>query len=159
MYILQDFDNISALKLVYSFIVGNTYRAILLYRISSWLFYHKFKLFSIIFWSLNIALHACDISPGSKIGKGFSMDHTVGIVIGSGVNAGNNLRVFQNVTCGTRNGVEYPKIGNNVTLFSGCFVGGGITIGDNVKVGANAVVLNNIPPNSTAVGVPAKISF
>ena len=57
-------------------------------------------------------------------------------------NAGNNLRVFQNVTCGTRNGVEYPKIGNNVTLFSGCFVGGGITIGDNVKVGANAVVLN-----------------
>lgn len=156
MYIFQDFNNISFIRLLYSFIVGNTYRAVLLYRISSWFFNHKLKIFATIFWSLNVALHACDIHPEARIGKGFCIDHTVGIVIGRGVIAGNNLRVFQNTTCGTRSGLEYPVIGNNVTLFAGCFVGGNITICDNVKIGANAVVLNSIPPNSTAVGVPAK---
>lgn len=102
-------------------------------------------------------LHGCDISPKAIIGRGFNMNHTVGIVIGGGVVAGENLRLFQNVTIGTRNEWTYPIIGNDVTIFSGAACLGGIKIGDHCIIGANSVVIDNCKSGSTIVGVPGKV--
>lgn len=158
MYLFQDLKGIGLLKIIWGvFIVGNTHRALFLYRLSSWCYQHKLKPFATLFWSWNIALHSCDIAPSAKIGPGITMNHSVGIVIGSGVVIGKNLNIFQNVTIGTRGSLEYPTIGDNVNLYSGCALLGPIRVGDNVSIGANAVVLKNIPSNNTAVGVPAKV--
>lgn len=157
MYLFQDFTGFSWLKIIWGLFIGNTHRAIFLYRLSSWCHNHKLKPLATMFWSWNVALHACDISPSAKIGQGITMNHSVGIVIGSGVVIGKNLNIFQNVTIGTRGDLIYPTIGNDVTLFSGCALIGDIRIGDNVSVGANAVVLIDVPLNKTAVGVPAVI--
>jgi len=110
----------------------------------------------------NVVLNGCEISFAAKIGSGFKMQHTVGIVIGHEVIAGSNLNIYQNVTIGKRkghylNGREYPIIGNNVTLYPGSVIIGPITIGDNVVIGANAVVINNVISNSIAIGIPAKV--
>ncbi|MFK9120745.1 serine O-acetyltransferase [Peribacillus frigoritolerans] len=96
-------------------------------------------------------LNSCDISPYSKIGSGLTIYHSVGIVVGN-VTIGKNLKLFQNVTIGS---VKDLTIGDNAELFSGCCVLA--NIGDNSKVGANAVVLKDVPLNSTAVGSPARI--
>lgn len=158
MYLFQDFKNESLLKVLWGiFIVGNTKQAIFIYRLSSWLYNHKLKFFAYLLKSLNIILNSCDISPSSQIGQGIKMEHSVGIVIGNGVKIGRNLRIFQNVTIGARNGDEYPHIGDNATLYTGCAVLGKIEIGDNVTVGANAVLFKNTPSDATAVGVPARI--
>ncbi|NLX64060.1 MAG: serine acetyltransferase [Clostridiaceae bacterium] len=105
-------------------------------------------------WSLNIALHSCDISPEAIIGKGFKIYHSVGIVIGN-VRIGENLKIFQNVTIGSAVNNREKMIGDNVCLFSGCCVLN--KIGDNVVVGANSVVLDEFPSNVTIAGIPAKI--
>ena len=157
MYILQDFKNIKTIKIFWSLIIGNAYRAVFLFRLSSWFLNHHMRVFSTMFWSLNIALHSCDITPSAKIGSGFSIAHSVGIVIGSGVVAGENFQIYQNVTIGSRDSCEYPILGDNVILYAGCAILGGIVIGDNAKVGANSVVINDVPDNSTAIGIPAKI--
>ncbi len=154
MYLFQDFKGEGLAKILWGiFIVGNTRRAIFLYRLSSWFYNHKLGPIASIIQSLNIALHACDISPQAKIGSGFKIIHSVGIVIGDVV-IGENFKVMQNVTVGSvkANG---RLIGDNVTLASGCCVLN--KIGDNVTVGANSVVLKEIPSNSTAVGAPARI--
>jgi len=107
--------------------------------------------------SLGITLNSCDISPGAKIGKDIYFCHTVGIVIGSNVVIGDNVTIYQNVTLGTKDGIslDYPIIENNVMLFAGCVIAGSVRIGENSIVGANSVVLKDIPPDSIAVGIPA----
>lgn len=158
MYLFQDFKNISIPKIIWGvFIVGNIHQAIFLYRLSSWLYKHKLSPLATIVWSLNIKKNSCDISPKATIGPGITMHHSVGIVIGPGVKIGKNLNIFQNTTLGTRGKGEYPQLGDNVELFSGCAVLGGVNVADNVKIGANSVVIHDIPPNSTAVGAPARI--
>ena len=97
------------------------------------------------------------ISRHVKIGKNFKIGHYLGLVIGSGVVIGNNCMVYQHVTLGQVNETEYPKIGDNVTIYAGAKVLGGVSIGDNCKIGANAVVIKDVPKNCTAVGVPARI--
>ncbi|HHB1907136.1 TPA: serine O-acetyltransferase [Bacillus cereus] len=157
MYLFQDFKGISVLKIIWGvFIIGNIHQAIFFYRLSSWLHQHNLKILSTFIWSLNIKLHSCDISPMAKIGPGITMHHSVGIVIGA-VTIGKNLNIFQNTTLGTRGKGEYPTLGDNVELFAGCAVLGGIQVGDNVKIGANSVVIHDVPSYSTAVGVPARI--
>lgn len=92
----------------------------------------------------------------TQIGEGLRFQHFTGIVINQRAVIGKHCLIFQNVTIGTsESGI--PKIGNNVILTSGCKVIGGVTIGDNVIIGANAVVTHNIPSNSIAVGIPAKV--
>lgn len=96
------------------------------------------------------------------IEKGTKFDHPTGIVLGYR-SFGNNCRVYQNVTTGGKYGFnsvypkDYPAIGNNVTLYAGCAVIGGITIGDNAVIGANAVVTKDVPANCIAYGNPAVI--
>ena len=101
-----------------------------------------------------------DIHPGAKIGKNFFIDHATGVVIGETAEIGDNVSIYQGVTLGgvsTEKKKRHPTIGNNVVIGAGATVLGPITIGDNVRVGAGSVVVKSVPPNSTVVGVPAKI--
>ena len=85
--------------------------------------------------------------------------HPLGIVIGKGVSIGNGCRIYQNVTIGLKNetDTQYPKIGNNVTIYANSIIIGDIVIGDNTIIGASTVVTKSIPPNSIVAGNPAKI--
>ena len=101
-----------------------------------------------------------EIHPGAKIGKMLFIDHGMGIVIGETATIGDNCTIYHNVTLGGTGkdkNKRHPDIGNNVIIGCGAKVLGPIKIGDNVKIGANAVVLKDVPENSTIVGVPGKI--
>ena len=101
-----------------------------------------------------------EIHPGAKIGKGLLIDHGMGVVIGETTEIGDNCTIYQGVTLGGTGkdkGKRHPTLGNNVLVGAGAKVLGPIKIGDNVKIAANAVVLQEVPPNSTAVGVPARV--
>ncbi len=101
-----------------------------------------------------------EIHPAATIGKGVFIDHGMGVVIGETAVVGDYCTIYQGVTLGGTGkdkGKRHPTIGNNVTIGSGAKILGPFTVGDNSKVAANAVVLNEIPPNSTCVGVPAHI--
>jgi len=105
-------------------------------------------------------LTGADIHPGAKIGKYFFIDHATGVVIGETAEIGDNVSIYQGVTLGgisTEKRKRHPTIGNNVVIGAGATILGPITIGDNVRVGAGSVVVKSVPPNSTVVGVPAKI--
>jgi len=105
-------------------------------------------------------LTGADIHPGAKIGKDFFIDHATGVVIGETSEIGDNVSIYQGVTLGgvsTEKTKRHPTIGNNVVVGAGATILGPITIGDNVRVGAGSVVVKSVPPNSTVVGVPAKI--
>lgn len=101
-----------------------------------------------------------EIHPGAKIGKGLFIDHGMGVVIGETAEVGDNVTIYHGATLGGTGkdkGKRHPTIGNNVIIGAGAKLLGPLYVGDNVKVGANAVVLKDIPANSTAVGIPAKI--
>lgn len=101
-----------------------------------------------------------DIHPGARIGKRFFIDHASGVVIGETAEIGDDVSIYQGVTLGgvsTSKGKRHPTLGNNVVVGTGASILGPINIGDNVKVGAGSVVVKDVPPNSTVVGIPAKI--
>ena len=101
-----------------------------------------------------------EIHPGATIGKGLMIDHGMGVVIGETAEIGDNCTIYQGVTLGGTGkdlGKRHPTLGNNVMIGAGAKVLGPMYIGDNSKVAANAVVLTEIPENSTAVGIPAKV--
>ncbi|MCX6651797.1 MAG: serine O-acetyltransferase [Methanomassiliicoccales archaeon] len=106
-------------------------------------------------------LTGADIHPGATIGKGFFIDHAVGVVIGETAIVGDNVSVFQGVTLGgvsaDKGRKRHPTIGNNVTIGAHAVILGDITVGDDVKIGAGSVVVKDVPPNSTVVGVPGKV--
>ncbi len=102
-----------------------------------------------------------EIHPGAKIGKGFFIDHGMGVVIGETAIIGDNVLLYQGVTLGgtgLEKGKRHPTIGNNVVIGTGAKILGNITVGDNSYIGANAVVIKDVPPNSTVVGVPGRIT-
>lgn len=101
-----------------------------------------------------------EIHPGAKIGRGLVIDHGMGVVIGETAEIGDNCTLYQGVTLGGTGkdcGKRHPTLGNNVMVGAGAKVLGPFKIGDNSKIAANAVVLEEIPENCTAVGMPAKI--
>ena len=101
-----------------------------------------------------------EIHPAAKIGKGLVIDHGMGVVIGETTEIGDDCTIYQGVTLGGTGkdtGKRHPTIGNNVLVGAGAKVLGPFTVGDNARIAANAVVLSAIPPNSTAVGVPARV--
>lgn len=105
-------------------------------------------------------LTGIEIHPGAKIGKGLVIDHGAGVVIGETTEIGDNCTIYQGATLGGTGkdvGKRHPTLGNNVMIGAGAKVLGPLYIGDNSKVAANAVVLREIPENSTAVGIPAKV--
>ncbi len=101
-----------------------------------------------------------EIHPGATIGKRLVIDHGMGIVIGETAELGDDVLIYQGVTLGGTGkdvGKRHPTIGNNVLIGAGAKVLGPFQVGDNSRIAANAVVLKEVPPNSTAVGVPARI--
>lgn len=134
--------------------------AIWWYRVGH--FFYKKKMFGTArlisqwgrFWT------GIEIHPGATIGKGLFIDHGMGVVIGETTEIGDNVTIYQGVTLGGTGkdtGKRHPTIGNNVMIGSGAKVLGPFKVGDNSKIAANAVVLNEVPENSTCVGVPARI--
>jgi serine O-acetyltransferase len=102
-----------------------------------------------------------EIHPGAKIGRELFIDHGMGVVIGETAVIGDNVLLYQGVTLGgtgIEKGKRHPTIGNNVVVGTGAKVLGNITVGDNSYIGANAVVIKDVPPNSTVVGVPGRIT-
>jgi len=102
-----------------------------------------------------------EIHPGAAIGKRFFIDHGMGVVIGETTIIGDNVLLYQGVTLGgtgKERGKRHPTIGNNVVVGAGAKVLGNITVGDSSYIGSNAVVIKDVPPNSTVVGVPGRIT-
>ena len=101
-----------------------------------------------------------EIHPGAVIGKGFFIDHGNGVIIGETAIIGDNVTLYQGVTLGgtgKEHGKRHPTVGNNVMISAGAKVLGSFKIGDNSKIGAGSVVLEEVPPNSTVVGVPGRV--
>ena len=101
-----------------------------------------------------------EIHPGAEIGEGFFIDHGNGVIIGETTIIGNNVTLYQGVTLGgtgKEHGKRHPTIGDNVMISAGAKVLGSFTIGENSKIGAGSVVLEEVPPNSTVVGVPGRV--
>lgn len=101
-----------------------------------------------------------EIHPGAKIGKGLFIDHGHGVVIGETTVIGDNVTIYQGVTLGgtgKERGKRHPTIQDNVMISAGAKVLGSFTIGENSKIGAGSVVLKEVPPNSTVVGVPGHV--
>lgn len=101
-----------------------------------------------------------EIHPGAQIGKGFFIDHGNGVIIGETTIIGDNVTLYQGVTLGgtgKEQGKRHPTIGNNVMISAGAKVLGSFKIGDNSKIGAGSVVLEEVPPGSTVVGVPGRV--
>ncbi len=134
--------------------------AVLFHRAAHW--FYKKKLFFIARTISQFArlVTGIEIHPGAKIGKGLLIDHGSGVVIGETAEIGDNCLIYQGVTLGgtgKERGKRHPTLGNNVMVGAGARVLGPFKVGDNAKIAANAVVLEEVPPNATAVGVPARI--
>lgn len=106
-------------------------------------------------------LTGIEIHPGAQIGRRFFIDHGMGVVIGETTEIGDDCMLYHGVTLGGTsldNAKRHPTLGNGVTVGAGAKVLGPITLGDNSRVGANAVVVKDVPADSTAVGIPAKLA-
>lgn len=137
-----------------------SYRAIRDYRRAHW--FHEHGWYFIARWISQRSRHktGIEIHPAAKIGKNLFIDHGAGVVIGETTEIGDNCTLYQNVTLGGTGkdvGKRHPTLGNNVMVGAGARVLGPFKIGDNSKIAANAVVLEEVPPNCTAVGVPARV--
>lgn len=142
------------------FLMYSGFHALLAYRISHWLWNLKVPFFPRLISQIARWLTGVEIHPGATIGIGFFIDHGMGVVIGETTEIGDFVTLFQGVTLGgtgKERGKRHPTLGSHVVVGAGAKVLGGIRIGDNVKVGANAVVLRPVPPNSTVVGNPGRI--
>jgi serine O-acetyltransferase len=136
------------------------FRAIINHRIAH--YFYKKRLFFIARLISHWSRHrtGIEIHPGATIGQGFFIDHGSGIVIGETAEIGDNVTLYQGVTLGgtgKEKGKRHPTIGNNVTISTGAKVLGSIRVGDNVKIGAGSVVLKDVPPHCTVVGVPGRV--
>lgn len=110
--------------------------------------------------NLNRFFTGIEIHPNARIGRGFFIDHGMGVVIGETAVVGEDCTIYQGVTLGGTSlgrGKRHPTLGNNVTVGVGAALLGAITIGDNAKIGGGSVVVRDVPANATAVGVPARI--
>ena len=136
------------------------FHALMAYRVSHWLKSMGVPFFPRVVSQLARWLTGVEIHPSAKIGTGFFIDHGMGVVIGETAEVGDYVTLFQGVTLGgtgKERGKRHPTLGNHVVVGAGAKILGGITIGDNVKIGANSVVLKNVPANSTVIGVPGRI--
>ncbi len=137
-----------------------SFKVILSYRVAHHL-YRK-KHFFLARWISQRAARktGIEIHPGARIGKGLFIDHGSGVIIGETAIIGNNVTLYQGVTLGgtgKENGKRHPTLKDNVMVSAGAKVIGSFTVGENSKIGAGSVVLNEVPPNCTVVGVPGRI--
>ncbi len=136
--------------------------ALAMYRLSHFLWDVKLKILARTISQFARFLTGIEIHPGATIGKRLFIDHGMSVVIGETAIIGDDCTLYHEVTLGATGNCEttgrrHPKIGNNVMVSCGAKLIGGITIGDNCRIGACSVVLNDIPDNCTVVGMPGKI--
>lgn len=134
--------------------------AIWVHRFSHWLYKHKVFLVSRLISNLARFFTGIEIHPGATIGRRVFIDHGTGVVIGETAEVGDDVTIYQGVTLGGTGkdtGKRHPTIMENVVISSGAKVLGPFTVGANSKIGAGAVVLKEVPPNCTVVGVPGRI--
>lgn len=127
------------------------------YNLSHWFYKHKMKILAKILYHIIQLLFGCTIPYSAELKKGVNIAHFHGIVIHQDTTIGAGTIIYQNVCIGGRNGTGGAIIGENCILGAGCCILGKIRIGNNVKIGANAVVLEDVPDNCTVVGIPGKI--
>ena len=135
-------------------------RAVRSHRKANWCYRHNLKFLARYISQRCRHKTGIEIHPGATIGQRLVIDHGMGIVIGETAEVGDDVLLYQGVTLGGTGkdqGKRHPTIGNNVMVGSGAKVLGPFKVGDNSRIAANAVVLKEVPPNSTAVGVPARI--
>ena len=142
------------------YLLYSGFKALRAYRRANWFFRHNMKF--IARWISQRSRHktGIEIHPGATIGKGLFIDHGMGVVIGETTVIGDHCTLYQNVTLGgtgKHTGKRHPTLGDNVMVGAGAKVLGPFTVGDNARIAAGAVVLKEVPPDSTAVGVPARI--
>lgn len=134
--------------------------AIWAHRVAHALFKRRFFFLARAVSQISRFFTGIEIHPGAKIGRRFFIDHGMGVVIGETCEIGDNVTVFQGVTLGgtgKEKGKRHPTIMDNALIATGAKVLGSITIGENSKIGAGSVVLKEVPPNSTVVGVPGRV--
>lgn len=134
--------------------------SIINYRIAHKVYSNGFHLMGRAIMGINAIFASIDIHPAATIGRRVFIDHGIGVVIGETTIIGDDVLIYQGVTLGGVNLDKikrHPTIENNVVIGAGAKVLGNITIGENSKIGANSVVVSDIPKNATAVGIPAKI--
>ena len=134
--------------------------ALLAYRVSHKLYLSKHYFSARLVSQLSRFITGIEIHPGAKIGKGLFIDHGMGVVIGETAEIGDNCTLYQGVTLGGTGkdvGKRHPTLGDNVMVGAGAKVLGPLNIGSGSKIASNAVVLKDIPENSTAVGIPAQV--
>jgi serine O-acetyltransferase len=142
------------------FLLYSGFHAVFWYRLSHWLFVHRCFFLARLVSQVTKFFTGIEIHPGAQIGKGLMIDHGTGVVIGETTIIGDDCTLYQGVTLGGTGkdvGKRHPTLGNNVMVGSGAKVLGPFKVGDNSKIASNAVVLTEIPPNCTAVGVPARV--
>lgn len=142
------------------FLLYPGFHALIYYHVSHWLYTHKMKFLARAVSQWCKFCTGIEIHPGAKIGKGLFIDHGAGVVIGETAEIGDNCTIYQGATLGGTGkdvGKRHPTLGDNVLVGAGAKVLGPFRVGSNSKIAANAVVLTEIPENSTCVGVPARV--
>ncbi|MFP5305333.1 MAG: serine O-acetyltransferase [Gammaproteobacteria bacterium] len=135
--------------------------AVWAHRLSHWLWTHGLKWLARANSNVARWLTGIEIHPGARIGRRFFIDHGMGVVIGETAEIGDDVTLYQGVTLGGTSwnkGKRHPTLANNVVVGAGAKVLGPFTVGEGARVGSNAVVVKEVPPGATAVGIPARIT-
>lgn len=152
-------DDPAARSKIEVFLLYPSIHALIAYRIAHFFYNHKLFFLARLCSQTSRFFTGIEIHPGAKIGKGLFIDHGMGVVIGETAEIGDNVTIYHGVTLGGTGkdkGKRHPTIGNNVVIGTGAKVLGPIFVGDGAKIGANSVVLKNVPSSATAVGTAAK---
>ena len=158
MQVIMERD--AAIKTPMEVFLYPSFKAILRHRVAHWLYKHKFYFLARWYSQQTVRKTGIEIHPGATIGKGLFIDHGNGVIIGETTIIGDNVTLYQGVTLGgtgKEQGKRHPTIGNNVMISAGAKVLGSFTVGENSKIGAGSVVLSEVPPNCTVVGVPGRV--
>ena len=142
------------------FLLYPSVHALILHRLAHRLYKKNRFFIARLISQLNRALTGIEIHPGATIGKGILIDHGMGVVIGETAEVGDRVTIYHGTTLGGTGkdtGKRHPTVGSNVIIGSGAKLLGPIVVGDTAKIGANAVVLKDVPEGATVVGIPGKI--
>lgn len=163
MSLLSDAKNIhskdpAARSLAEVLLLYPGFHALIFYRASHWLYQHKRFFLARMVSQWGRGFTGIEIHPGASIGKGLFIDHGLGVVIGETAEIGDNCTIYHQVTLGgtgKEHGKRHPTLGSNVLVGAGAKVLGPVEIGDNTRIAAGSVVLQSLPCNCTAAGIPA----
>ena len=133
--------------------------ALIIYRLSNWLWRNQFKFLGRFLSSIGRFLTGIEIHPGATIGHRFFIDHGMGVVIGETASIGDDVTIYHDVTLGGTSlskGIRHPQVGNGVIIGAGAQLLGPIKVGDFARIGSNAVVVKDVDADATMVGIPAR---